>query len=461
MTSHDIPTPFDTTELAERIGKETRLGDVDRATVRVAGRLRKPSVTTLHVTCSDGLEHGTTATFRNIVSRDLTQAAARNWAPLRTANLGGRYEWGSSAVALSHFQDVGESLAIVKVNSHVGVQRGHGEPTFGHYDRTGNQSGTCGALTMLLQESNAAFLQGIELMFASEGKDRHALLVDPGVLDPALRMLYVAVVQARLEARRALLDLAQLESGPDALLVVSAVTFNQQLHDHELLVGFYAGERDAEGQLHNVWCGLPDDPRAIAYAQTPRGVQLTVRTAAEMTQPEPRVEAPAPTEEPPAPVAAHPKPAPKPPTRIARGPREHRALPAEHYFATKANPAAKTAPASAQGLELLEALDKRLNDPEHPWTSLAIKGACLGLGEVLAVPALLTLFAGGALELHHAFQLHKVAAGKADEDEVQELLDDAADDLAARSPEEARELLRGAVERTSRELEGDGATTAT
>ena len=459
MTSHDIPTPFDTTELAERIGKETRLGDVDRATVRVAGRLRKPSVTTLHVTCSDGLEHGTTATFRNIVSRDLTQAAARNWAPLRTANLGGRYEWGSSAVALSHFQDVGESLAIVKVNSHVGVQRGHGEPTFGHYDRTGNQSGTCGALTMLLQGSSAAFLQDIELIFESEGKDRHALLLDPDVLDPALRMLYVAVVQARLEARRALLDLAQLESGPDALLVVSAVTFNQQLHDHELLVGFYAGERESAGQLHNVWCGLPDDPRAIAYAQTPRGVQLTVRTAAEMAPPESPVAAPAPTEVPPAPVAA--PPAPKPPTRVARGPREHRALPAEHYFATKANPAAKTAPASAQGLELLEALDKRLNDPEHPWTSLAIKGACLGLGEVLAVPALLTLFAGGALELHHAFQLHKVAAGKADEDEVQELLDDAADDLAARSPEEARELLRGAVERTSRELEGDGATTAT
>lgn len=130
-------------------------------------------MTTLHVTCSDGLEHDTTSTFRSIVSRDLTCAAARNWAPLRTANLVGRYEWYSGAVALSHFQEEGQSLGIVKVHSHVCVQRDFAATSFGHYDRTGNQSGTCGALTMLLHESNAAFLEKIELAFASDGKDRH------------------------------------------------------------------------------------------------------------------------------------------------------------------------------------------------------------------------------------------------------------------------------------------------
>jgi len=67
--------------------------------------------------------------------------------------------------------------------------------------------------------------------------------MDPEVLAPELRMLYVVVIQARLEARRALLDLTQLAQGPDTLLVVSAVALDQHSHDHELLVGFFAGER--------------------------------------------------------------------------------------------------------------------------------------------------------------------------------------------------------------------------
>jgi len=109
-------------------------------------------------------------------------------------------------------------------------------------------------------------------------------------------------------------------------------------------------------------------------------------------------------------------------------------LPAEQYFAAQ-----RSEPTSAG--KALAALGMRLHDPEHPWTSPAIKAACLSLGEVPAVPTLLTLFAGGALELHHACLLHMVAAGKADEDDVQELLDDADDGLAARPPEEARAAL--------------------
>jgi hypothetical protein len=403
---------FDTSELEALVGREGRLGGIGRAKVAVVRRLRADHVSTLHITCSDGLEQKAMKAYHDTVVRDLTQAGERDWAPLRTANLGARYEWASGPVAFSHFRGEGSSVALIKINTHVGVERGGSQPAFGFFDRGGRRSATCGALSMLLAGRDEPFIHELEELFGSGGIDRLALLRDPEVTPPELAALFAAVLQARLQARRALLDNVETANdglpGPDRLLIVASVTINQKGTDHELLVGFYAGERNAKGRLVMTWCGLSDDPRDLVYASHHHGVHITAEHQG---------------------------------TRRARGAYDHRSLIADGYHERE------TPCLSDQAAAALETLHTKLNDPAHPWTSLAIKGSALALGELLPIPALLALFAGGALEVNHAFKLSRIAHGHAKPHEVEALLFAAADDLASSDPEEARKTLEAATQR--------------
>lgn len=406
------PPPFDTSELEALVGREGHLGGIGRAKVAVVRRLRAEHVSTLHVTCSDGLEKKANKSYLDTVVRDLTNAGERDWAPLRTANLGARYEWASGPVAFSHFRGAGSSAALIKINTHVGVEHTGAEPAFGFYDRGGRRSATCGALSMLLAGMDEPFIHELEELFASGGLDRLALLRDPEVTEPELAPLLAAVLQARLQARRALLDNVETANdglpGPDRLLIVAAVTINQKQSDHELLVGFYAGERNPAGRLVMTWCGLPDDPRELRCERHHSGIRISADFQA---------------------------------TRRARGAYDHRSLIAEDYQA-------REAPClSGQASAALEELHQKLNDPAHPWTGLAIKGSALALGELLPIPALLALFAGGALEVNHAFKLSRIAHGQAKPHEVDALLFAAAEDLADDEPHEARRVLQAALER--------------
>jgi len=404
--------PFDTTELEALVGREGRLGGIGRAKVTVVRRLGAQHVSTLHVTCSDGLEKKATKSYVDTVVRDLTNAGERDWAPLRTANLGARYEWASGPVAFSHFRGEGSSAALIKINTHVGVDRSASQPTFGFFDRGGRRSATCGALSMLLGGHDEPFIHELEELFGSGGIDRLALLRDPAVTPPDLAPLFAAVLQGRLQARRALLDNVETANdglpGPDHLLIVASVTINQKQSDHELLIGFYAGERNPQGRLVMTWCGLPDDPRELHYECHHHGVHISAADQG---------------------------------TRPARGAFDHRSLIADRYH--EREPLSLNDQATAA----LDDLHQKLNDPAHPWTGLAIKGSALALGELLPIPALLALFAGGALEVNHAFKLSRIAHGHAKPHEVDALLHDAADDLATSKPEEARATLEAAITR--------------
>lgn len=426
-----IQSPFDTHDLDERVGREAHMGDLGRALVRVVAATRPAHVSSLHVTCSDGLEQECRRHFHDTVARDITPAQDRDWAPLRTANLGGRYEWGSGAVSFSHFDGPGDHIQVVQINGHVGVIRDSSGPRFGFYERGPRNSVTCGALALLLAEQAGPFLDELRETFTSEGIDRIIMLND-GV-PKTHKKLFAAVVQARLQARRALLDLARQtapgEAGPDRILIVAAVTFNQRGVDHELLVGHYAGERDADGVMHAVYTGLGDNPMRYRYEHTLAGVHLTQDG---------------------------------PFKRTARGPRAHRELPvsdlereiAEEKVELSLAPPPAQNPFEDVPVELtdnarrtLDQIDGWLNDPEHPWSSLAVKGACIALTEALAVPAVVTLFAGGALAANHAFRMRRIASGGAHEHEVEELAHEATRDLANRNPAEAKSILAGATAR--------------
>ena len=439
-TTETVQPPFATRDLDERVGRESHMSDVSRALVRVISSARPTHVSTLHVTCSDGLERERSRDFIDMVARDITPAGDRGWAPLRTANLGGRYEWGSGAVSFSHFDGPDDHLQVVQCNAHVGVIRHADGPHFGFYERGPRHSNTCGALSLLLAGQSGPFLDELREAFSSEGKDRVQLLRDH--VAPEHRVLFAAVVNARLQARRALLDLARpLQAGgagPDRLLILAAVTFNQRGADHELCVGHYAGARNPDGTLAAVWTGLGDDPTRYRFENALSGVQITQDG---------------------------------PLRRVARGPGAWRAEIAAELAAELASTpdpaeaaAAERQPSAvrpeevprtldARALATLDQLDALLHDPDHPWTSLAAKGACLALTEVLAVPAVVSLFAGGALAANHSFRMRRIARGNAPEHEVDELAYEASEDLAQRDPGEARSILAGTTQRI-RELYG-------
>lgn len=434
--SKTLSSPFDTHDLDVFVGREAHMGDLGRALVRVVASVRPAHVASLHVTCSDGLERLCAKTFHDTVARDITVPADREWAPLRTSNLGGRYEWGSGGVGFSHFVGAPSNMMVAQINSHVGVIREARSLRFGTHERSGRMSPVCGALFMVLAGRTGPFATEMREALSSEGLDRMALLNDPDSVSADYKYLYGAIVNARLQARRALLDLARPleadEVGADLLLVLAAVTFNQRGADHELLVGYYAGKRDADGVMQAIWCGLGDNPTKYQYEFDLAGVKVTQ---------------------------------PGPLKRKARGPKGHRELPLEKLADHLEDLRAESVAHQEAGPEpltecdrppvhldphsrsVLDQVDALLNDPDHPWSSLAVKGACIALTEVLAVPAVLTLFAGGALAANHAFRMQRIARGGGHEHEVEELAHETAIDLQQRDPREARSILKSATAR--------------
>ena len=96
--------------------------------------------------------------------------------------------------------------------------------------------------------------------FGSESKDRLAMLRDADQVDPEHRALFAAVLNARLQARHAILDIQDYKAAtPTVYLVVACVTFNRAGPDTELLCGYYVADcrTDEESPSYH---GLGDDP---------------------------------------------------------------------------------------------------------------------------------------------------------------------------------------------------------
>jgi hypothetical protein len=254
-------------QLHALIGRETDLAQVGLTIRSFAEAFNLPVVGGYHVTCSDETESECADVFERLFSQVLLPPLkTERRASFRTANLGARYEPGAVHVAESHFASPeahgSTKLVVVKTNSHVAVQLTPEGPRYGVLDRYGNESDCCAALTALVKGSTLPAVGELDGTFAAEGVDRLAMLRDPRRVAPEHLALLAAVTNARLQAARAVVDIAEHESaGPTIFLVLPCVTINRQEPDTEVLVGEY-GIDATEGTPRIEYRGLGDSPAA-------------------------------------------------------------------------------------------------------------------------------------------------------------------------------------------------------
>jgi hypothetical protein len=385
-----------TADLERLIGTERRLGEVGHAIVSASRILGAKNVATLHVTCSDEREKECADDFVNSVVREVGNGPFTRRAPMRTANLGARYEWGSAGLALNHFAAEGteKSLLILKTSSHVGYVEQGGMREYGIVDRELLTSTSCGALGCLLGGVTKPFSRELELLFGSEGLDRLGMLRDSTVVSALERSAAAGVINARLQARKAFLDIseqamADLAMAPQHVLVVACMTLNRPGVDHELLVGFYSGARDpkAPGGFQFTWTGLSGDPRQLEISHTSGALSMTSTGVR---------------------------------TRFARGPKEHRRLPLVEVLGNPETPA----PVQAAVDHAVDEIQTSLRAEKSPAAKLALAGVAVVIGEVMPVAGLALLLSSGAIELHHTWRVHRVASGQASDAEARALFEE-------------------------------------
>lgn len=251
--------------LQELIGVEDRLGRVVGAIRQVVDGQRAPVAGALEVACSDESEAECCSAFqRQFAEYVLPELKSGTRGPMRTCNLGARYEWGSVRVAEHHFATPASrdafKVLVVKLNSHVAVSDEPDGPHYGPMRRYDAPSNACGALHAMFAGGDWPALEELRATFRRGNKDRIATLLDPHRVPPAYRHVFAAITQARLQAERATEDICDHKPhSPTWYLVVPCVTFNRAAPDTELVVGVQtvdarAGKREAHYE------GLGDDP---------------------------------------------------------------------------------------------------------------------------------------------------------------------------------------------------------
>ena len=94
----------DMQHLYDMIGVEQPLTAISRGLKQYARGFRAPIVGAMHVTCSDESERECVDVFQDsFVQEMLPELKFHSHSAFRTANLGGRYEWGAVRIAEQHF----------------------------------------------------------------------------------------------------------------------------------------------------------------------------------------------------------------------------------------------------------------------------------------------------------------------------------------------------------------------
>jgi len=253
--------------LEELVGVETDLARVGGIVRDFARTLAAPVVGAYHVTCSDESERECAEAFQHSFSERALPALKRGCrAAFRSANLGARYEIGAIHVAEQHFATVESQasfkLMVLKINAHVAARKEPGGTQYGWLYRYSSQSACCGALAALVAGANLPAVRELAELFASDGKDRLAMLKNPDVVPEEHRALVAALTNARLQARVAVRDIqAHPPTSPTEFLVLPCVTLNRPGPDTELVVG--RSEVDWTGRDPTArYDGLGDDPAA-------------------------------------------------------------------------------------------------------------------------------------------------------------------------------------------------------
>ena len=409
--------------LAGILGTERSLDEVNLALRYQVEHFRPPAVGAMHITCSDESEGEAVKAFQEcFVDHLLPELKTWRRSAFRTANLGGRYEWGAIRLAEAHFalrESANEfKIMLVKVNAHVAVRTSNEGMAFGPMDRYQTQSTACGALGALLSGEQHPFTRDIENAICSEGMDRIAWLRDPNLIDPNVRMLFAAILSAKAQARRAILDIQEhTPATPTLYIVLACVTLNRSGDDTELACGYYLADyRQAEASI--LYHGLGDDPTHYRFD----GQLGRLRVEDD------HLDAPRPA-------------------------RDHRQLVVETWAQRKdqfADPAIALFAGHADGTVPPEDHDKRvaqvvadIQSGKHLEDEYAkpILRMLLGvLADVSPIPAALLLFGEGVAAIYHVHRMHELARDLDCDEDARTVLAEVSRTIDELPPQRAREV---------------------
>jgi hypothetical protein len=395
--------------LRDLIGNEHPLDAVSRTLTDIARRQQAAVVGALHVTCSDECERECSESLQQwFVDELLPEMKLWHRSAFRTANLGSQYEWGSIAIAEHHYatpptRDAFKVL-LVKINAHVCVHMVDGKPRYGQMPRYEVESTYCGALHALLAGVRLPAVNSLQEEFLSEGKDRIAMLCDPSLVDPSVRALFAAIASARLQARRAVLDIQDgTPASPTCYVVLPCVTINRHQRDTELVVGLYTADYRQEdmetASAEITYVGLGDDPSQYVLSGSEGHIRVDDPRRDEL-----------------------------------RAARDHRQLVAAQWQGQPllADPDDRARLAAA----LLRHRDDQSSVAKQSLTTL------LGLLVDLApVPTAVELFVGGACGINHFHRAYRLSRGSGTADDARRILDDAQDRIESLPAGHAAQLV--------------------
>jgi hypothetical protein len=402
----------------------------------------------LHVTCADETEAECAEAFQQgFVQYLLPQLKFARRSAMRVSNLGGRYEWGSIGIADMHFAlpeaiTPPPRLMVIKVNAHVALEdtsgplvspvaaasaRGaprstktvgviepeasqpatvwDGEREFrlGAWKRYGRESPCCSALYSLLRGGHEPWVEELREGFESEGKSRIAALNDPQVVDPAYRPLFAGLVAARLQARKAVLDIQDLHpTTPIRFVVLPCVTINRHERDTEILCGIYTIDPVSTEQPVTYF-GLGDDPAAYRVRVQNRQIQIVDDELG-----------------------------------TKRLGRDHRALVRSEFHTRRGHSRTRLEDKRLERIRQDVARDQHRN---HQHARALLKIALPVLAEVMPVPAAVILFAEGAAGIHHAFRAHRLAREMEGSEDARKILAEVHDKIDQLDPARAEALI--------------------
>jgi hypothetical protein len=252
-------------KLHKMVGRSLDVDEVARSLYGYACDVAAPVTGALHLTCSDESEKECRdALQRNFAGHLLPRLKLGARSIFRLANLGARYEWGAVHIAEDHYSTAAArrhfKLMLVKINAHVCADDTAEGLRFGRMKRYDSHSTYCGALHSYMAGGRLPFTTELAEAFGSEGHDRLAVLLDEGRVPPEYRSLFIAVAGARIQARRALIDIQDRKpTGPTLFIVMPCVTINRNRKDDEIVCGLYRGDWRSDSPVFE-YRGLEDDP---------------------------------------------------------------------------------------------------------------------------------------------------------------------------------------------------------
>ncbi len=388
------------------IGSERPLREVAQALHFSVRSMSAPVVGAMHLTCSDESEHECIDMLQQgFVQYLLPSLKFARQSAFRLANLGGRYEWSAARLAENHFATPQAEnrfkLLLVKINSHVAYEEQPGKKfRLGLWQRYGVESACCGALAQLLSGGvRLPHVDDLAEAFDSEGHDRISALKDPARVEPLYAPLYAAMVSSRLQARKAVLDIQDYVPGsPTYYVVLPCVTVNRAERDTEIVCGMYTID-GREGGTEAVYTGLGDLPEGYEIGWEHGRFRITDEHLG-----------------------------------LERKGRDHRAMVRERAATSRLK-------VHDDRLERVRADVARNKHKHHSHARELLRIALPVLAEVAPIPAVMLAFADGAVGIHHAFKIHRIAGEMKDTDEARRILDDIEAQIDQLSPDRAEALL--------------------